>query len=74
MQKATFQKLSKTEYGKCPKISSTEMSDKMPYANSANPDQTAPIGAVWSGSSLFAIQLSILRDKCIKSKILAKKG
>ena len=23
-------------------------------ANSANPDQTAPLGAVWSGSALFA--------------------
>ena len=23
-------------------------------ANSVNPDQTAPIGAVWSGSALFA--------------------
>ena len=25
-------------------------------ANSLNPDQTAPIGAVWSGSTLFAIE------------------
>ena len=23
-------------------------------ANSVNPDQTAPVGAVWSGSTLFA--------------------
>ena len=23
-------------------------------ANSADPDQTAPLGAVWSGSTLFA--------------------
>ena len=29
----------------------------MAYANSADPDQTAP--EVWSGSTLFAIQLSI---------------
>ena len=43
------------------------------YANSANPDQTALEGAVWSGSTLFAISLSILRNKCIKSKSLAKK-
>ena len=34
-----------------------------------DPDQSAPEGAVLSGSSLFAIPLSILRDKCIKSKI-----
>ena len=33
-------------YGKCPKISNTRFSDKMPYANSADPDQTAPEGAV----------------------------
>ena len=47
------------KYGKCPKISYTKMSDKMAYANSADPDQTAPAGAVWSGSTLFAIPLSI---------------
>ena len=41
-------------------------SDKMTYANSADPDQTAPEGAVWSGSTLFAIPLSILRDNCKK--------
>ena len=27
------------------------------WANSADPDQTAPKEAVWSGSSLFAISL-----------------
>ena len=45
-------------YGKCPKISNTKVSHKMPYANSADLDQTKR--AVWSGSSLFAIPLSIL--------------
>ena len=35
-----------THYGKCPKISYTKVSDKMAYANSADPDQTAPSGAV----------------------------
>ena len=25
-------------------------------ANSVDPEQTAPIGAVWSGSTLFAIE------------------
>ena len=35
------------------------------HANSADPDQTAPSGAVWSGSTLFAIPLSILRNCCI---------
>ena len=34
-------------YSKCPKISNTKVSDKMSYANSADPDQTAPEGAVW---------------------------
>ena len=46
-------------YSKCPKIPYTKVSDKMAYANSADPDQTAPEGAVWSGSTLFAIPLSI---------------
>ena len=29
-------------YGKCSKNSNTKVSDKMTYANSADPDQTAP--------------------------------
>ena len=29
--------------GKCPKIPYTKVSDKMAYANSADPDQTAPV-------------------------------
>ena len=29
--------------------------DRQVWANSADPDQTAPRGAVWSGSTLFAI-------------------
>ena len=33
-------------YNKCPKISYTKMSDKMASANSVDPDQTAPEGAV----------------------------
>ena len=60
------------EYSKCPKILNTKVSDKMKYANSTDPDQTAPEGAVWSGSTLFAIPPSILRNSCIKSKITAK--
>ena len=35
-----------SKYGKCPKISYTKVADKMAYANSADPDQTAPKGAV----------------------------
>ena len=31
-----------------------KFSDRV-WANSADPDQTAPRGAVWSGSTLFAI-------------------
>ena len=34
------------KYSKRPKISYTEVSDKMAYANSIDPDQTAPEGAV----------------------------
>ena len=29
-------------YGKCPKIPNTKVSDKMTYANNADPNQTAP--------------------------------
>ena len=43
------------------------------YANSADPDQTAPEGAVWSGSTQFAFPPYILRNYCIKNKIWAKK-
>ena len=32
-----------------------KFSDRQVLANSADPDQTAPRGAVWSGSTLFAI-------------------
>ena len=35
-----------SKYGKCPKNLNTKVSDKMTYANSADPDQTAPEGAV----------------------------
>ena len=35
-------------------FSSAEMFKKLPWANSVDPDQTAPIGAVCSGSTLFA--------------------
>ena len=31
-----------------------KFSDRYALANSADPDQTAPRGAVWSGSTLFA--------------------
>ena len=31
-----------------------KFSDRYAWANSADPDQTAPRGAVWSGSTLFA--------------------
>ena len=35
-----------TCYGKCSKNSNSKVSDKMTYANSADPDQTAPERAV----------------------------
>ena len=40
--KALF--FSTKKYGKCSKISNTIVSDKMTYANSTDPDQTAPEG------------------------------
>ena len=51
------------------KILCTKVSDKMTYANSADPDQTSPEGAVCSGSTLFAVPASILGNNCIKSKV-----
>ena len=42
--------------------------DRMAYANRVDPDQTAPGGAFWSVSTLFAIPLSILRNNHIKAK------
>ena len=56
-------------YGKCPKILYTKVPNKMACANSADPDQTAPEGAVWSESTMFAIPLHILRNNSLKSKI-----
>ena len=44
----------------------------MTYANSADWDQTAPEGAVWSRSTLFAIPLSILSNRCIKKQSLGQ--
>ena len=35
-----------TIYGNYPKNSNTKVSDKMTHANSVDPDQTAPSGAV----------------------------
>ena len=34
------------KFGKCPKISYTKVSNKTAYANSADPDQSIPEGAV----------------------------
>ena len=44
----------------------------MAYANHADPDQTAPEGAVWSESTLFAIPPNILRNNYIKNKFSPK--
>ena len=41
-----FQIYALYDYGKYPKNSNTKASDKMTYANSVDPDQTAPEGAV----------------------------
>ena len=44
--KTLFRLIQPVLYSKCPKNSNTKVSDKMTYANSADPDQTAPEGAV----------------------------
>ena len=62
--------------GKYSKTSNTKVSDKMMYASSADPE-----GAVWSGSTMFAIPLSTLSNRCItriprkaSSHLLAQKS
>ena len=60
-------------YDKCPKILYSKMSDKLAFANSADPDQTAPKGAAWSGSTLFAIPLRILKKELHKKQNLGQK-
>ena len=50
----------KYEHGKCPKISYTEVSDKMAYAN---PDQTAP----WS--SLIRVYTVCHTNKNFKKQL-----
>ena len=64
--------LPKGDYGKCPKILYTKVTDKTACTNSADPDQTAPEGAVWSGSTLFAIPL-LLETTALKARIWPKK-
>ena len=48
-------------YGKYPKILYTKVSDEMAYANSAEPDQTAPV--------YHSNKYRIIKNNCIKSKI-----
>ena len=49
--------------GKCPKISYTLVSDKIAYANSADPDQGPVVQSVVSlTSSLRVILLTVLTD------------
>ena len=45
-------------------------------ANSVDPDQTAPTGAVWSGSALFVYEASniLVDDKNIHIVIMRFKG
>ena len=68
-----YQQYTSIFYSKYPKILYTKCLTKIAYAESADPDQTVPEGAVWSRYTLFAIPLSILRKNYIKSKIWAKK-
>ena len=50
-------KISSAEVVCCKKL--PNITDKVSIeANSVDPEQTAPIGAVWSGSTLFALEAS----------------
>ena len=57
---------------KCPKIRTLKFLKKMVYVNSADPNQTAHDGAVCSGSTLFAIPLSIIRYNYEKQILIPK--
>ena len=65
--------LGKMTSGICCKILYSKSSEKMAYAKSVDPDQTAPEGEVLTGSTLFAMSFSILRKNCIKKKIKQKR-
>ena len=58
------------------KITASEMSNISIEANIVDPDQTAPTGAVWSGSTLFVCEASniLLDDKNIRFVIMRCKG
>ena len=45
----------------------------MAYANNADPYQTAPKGAVWSGSTLFAISTKYFKKELYKTQIFGQK-
>ena len=52
----------------------TKVSDKMVYANSVDLDQTAPSGAVWSGSFLFAYAIKYFKKQLHKKQNLGQKS
>ena len=56
------------KYGKCLKIPYTKVSDKMEYANSADPDQTAPEGG------LIRVYTVCHSTKHFKKQLHKKKG
>ena len=58
-------------YGRRSKISNTQLSDKITYANSADPDQTASLTSLLL-SLVRVYTICLLRNSCIKSKIYAK--
>ena len=50
------------------------MYEKMAYANSIDPDQTAPLGAVWSGSTLFCHFTKYFKKQLHKKQYLRQKS
>ena len=50
----------------------TEVANKMTYANSADPEQAAPEGAVWSG--LHCLSTKNFKKLLYKKQNLGKKG
>ena len=59
-------------YGKCPKISYTNVSDKMAYANSANPDQSAPEGVYTVCHSTKSFNKQLHKNQNLSQKSMRK--
>ena len=40
--------------------------------NNMNPDQTAPLGAVWSGFIVFASLIKVIQNQCYAADVISR--